>query len=241
MGVYKTKSVYKTPGVYRSGVYKEPSESVLLDGIRYENAFYAIDSDNVGSKFVDTVQLPSGYEKVGRVWYNGTHGNDYPSLIETDFELPVQFGNIYCGFDLVSVSYNALRIFSTQYYSDSYKRTSYYSREQSTSISRSIVWSYLAIDGTFSKSVQLSDENKVKENLLNGTWMNLNNQLGLEPPSRKMWILSSRGLCYFRFLFVADRNRQVTFTAIPCKRGSDYGLFDIVAGKFYSHENLIGD
>ena len=67
MGVYKTKSVYKTPSVYRSGVYKKPTDSVLLNGVRYENSFYEIDSDNVGSTFVDAVQLPSGYEKLGRV------------------------------------------------------------------------------------------------------------------------------------------------------------------------------
>ena len=40
---------------------------------------------------------------------------------------------------------------------------------------------------------------------------------------------------------IVNRNRQVTFTAIPCKHGSDYGLYDVVAGKFYTHPDLTGD
>lgn len=242
MGVYKTKSVYKAPGIYRSGIYKDPSEVVLLNGVRYENRFYEIDRDNVGSTFVDAVRLPEGYEKLGRVWYNGTYGNAYPSLIATDFELPLQFGDIYSGFDLVRVDYDAWRLFTTQQnFSSTEKRTSYFSRESSLSVSRYCVWSSNSTSGKFSKSVQFSDENKVKENLLSGTWMELDSQVGTESPSSNIWLLSSRGLCYLRFFFVVDRNRQVTFTAIPCKHGSDYGLYDVVAGKFYTHANLTGD
>lgn len=215
---------------------------ILLNGIRYGNRFYEIDSDNVGSTFVDAVRLPEGYEKLNRVWYNGTYGDAYPSLIETDFELPEQFGDIYCGFDLVYIPFQFYRIFSTQRIaSTSYKVTHYFSSSSSLSVSRCSVWNTINEDGKFSKSVQFSDENKVKENLLSGTWRTLNPQTGPEPETRNIWLLSSRGLCYFRFFFVADRNRQVTFTAIPCKHGSDYGLYDVVAGKFYTHPDLTGD
>lgn len=243
MDVYKTKSVYKAPGVYKTpGIYKDSSEVVLLNGVRYENRFYEIDSNNVGSTFVDAVQLPEGYEKLGRVWYDGTYDNDYPSLLETDFELPLQFGNIYSGFNLVSISVNSWRLFTTQpVFSSTIKRTSYFCRQSSISVSRSSVWNSESKDGTFGKSVQMSDENKIKEDLLAGTWRTLSSQVGSEPTSRAISLLSSRGLCYLRFFFVADRNRQVTFTAIPCKHGNDYGLYDAVAGKFYTHANLTGD
>ena len=242
MDVYNSKSVYKAPGIYRSGVYKDPLEVVLLNGVRYENRFYEIDSNNVGSTFVDAVQLPEGYEKLGRVWYNGPYGNSYPFLIDTDFQLPEQFGDIYCGFNLVNVTTNWYSIFTTAYYSASSYRRLYYSNvEMSNSVSAISIWNNVSGRGLLSNSVQFSDENKVKEDLLNGTLVSLPNQSGTFPPSRSLHLMSSRGLCYFRFLFVADRNRQVTFTAIPCKYGSDYGLYDVVAGKFYTHANLTGD
>lgn len=242
MDVYKTKSVYKAPGIYRSGIYKDQSEVVLINGVQYENRFYEIDSNNVGSTFVDAVRLPEGYEKLGRVWYKETYNNDYPSLIETDFELPTQFGDIYCGFNLVYAPLQFVRIFSTQRTaSTSYKVTHYFSSGYSLSVSRCSVWNTINDDGEISKSVQYSDENKIKENLLSGTWRALSPQTGPKPVTRKIWLLSSRGLCYFRFFFVADRNRQVTFTAIPCKHGSDYGLYDVVAGKFYTRADLTGD
>ena len=242
MDVYKTKSVYKAPGVYKTpGIYKDPSEVVLLNGVRYENRFYEIDSNNVGSTFVDEVRLPEGFEKLNRVWYNGTYGNDYPSLIETDIDLPIQFGDIYCGFSLVEVVREYYRIFYTGDENGTYKRTFYSSYGPSTSASGIRVWNSSFTVGSLGKSVQLSDKNKVNENLLSDNWMPLIPQTGAEPLSRRFNLLSSRGLCYFRFLFVADRNRQVTFTAIPCKYGSDYGLYDVVAGKFYTRPDFTGD
>lgn len=243
MDVYKTKSVYKAPGIYKTqGIYKDPLEVVLLNGVRYENRFYKIVIDNVGSTFVDAVRLPEGYEKLGRVWYNGPYNDSYPSLIETDFELPLQFGDIYSGFNLVSISYTSWRLFTTQpVFDNTHKFTSYYSKDKETNKSRICIWNTKIADGIFSKSVQLSDENNVKENLLSGTWITLPRQTGPEPQARKIWLLSSRGLCYLRFFFVADRNKKVTFTAIPCKHGSDYGLYDVMAGKFYTHPDLTGD
>ena len=242
MDVYKAKSVYKAPGIYRSGIYKDPSEVVLLNGVRYENRFYEIGSNNVGSTFVDAVRLPEGYEKLGRVWYNGTYDNSYPSLIETDFELPLLFGDIYSGFDLVRVTVNSWRLFTTQpTFSTAYKFTAYYNKDVDISRSRIGIWNTRIADGRFAKSVQFSDANKIKEDLFAGTWETLDPQVGPGPVTRKLCLLSSRGMCYFRFLFVADRNRQVTFTAIPCKHGSDYGLYDVVAGKFYTHPDLTGD
>lgn len=242
MDVYKTKSVYKAPGIYRSGIYKDPLEVVLLNGVRYENRFYKIDSNNVGSTFVDAVRLPEGYTKLGRVWYTGHYDDTYPSLIKTDFELPLQFGDIYVGFNIVQLGTVTPRIFTTTLPS-SYKRLNIVSKNNSTYRFNCKIWNNTDTEVELGTSVQLSDENKVKDSLLNGNWNTLQTQTGDEPPSgyRTLILLSSRARVDFRFLFVADRNQRVTFTAIPCKHGSDYGLYDVVAGKFYTHAGLTGD
>lgn len=242
MDVYKTKSVYKAPGLYKTpSVYKDPSEVVLLNGVRYENRFYEIGSNNVGSTFVDAVRLPEGYEKLNMVWYNDTLDNRYPSLIKTDFELPLQFGDIYISYNMMQLGTETPRIFNSPLPS-SIKRMTFVSKNNSVSKFNIKVWSTIDIEVTINdSSAQVSDENKVKDSLLNGRWLTLGAQTGAEPTSRTLWLLCSRAKIGLRVFFVADRNRQVTFTAIPCKHGSDYGLYDVVAGKFYTHASLTGD
>ena len=241
MDVYKAKSVYKAPGIYRSGIYKDPSEVVLLNGVRYENRFYEIDSNNVGSTFVDAVRLPEGYEKLKRVWYNGSLGERYPSLIESDFQVPIQFGIIYLG-AYAQAALVSNRIFTNKF-TDSKLR---YIRVLSTQLDKYVLTinsnrtGNTDIDRT--ASCALRDDNKFRISLVSdNTWYLAGPQAGNYQTDRSLTLLSSRGLVYFRFLFFVDRNRQVTFTAIPCKHGSDYGLYDMVAGKFYTQEDLTGD
>ena len=242
MNVYKAKSVYKAPGIYRSGIYKDPSEVVLLNGVRYENRFYEIDSNNVGSTFVDAVRLPEGYEKLRRVWYNGPIGDSAGSLMKTDYKLPLQFGDIYIGYNIIQLSTLKMRIFNTSLPSSN-KRANCISKNNSSRIFDIKIWNDTDTVVEIINSAQFSDENKVKDSLLNGTWHTLAAQTGSIPTDtqRTLFLLTSRAKIDWRFFFVAGRDRQVTFTAIPCKHGSDYGLYDVVAGKFYTHPDLTGD
>lgn len=242
MDVYKAKSVYKAPGIYRSGIYKDPMEVVLLNGVRYENRFYEIDSDNVGSTFMDAVRLPEGYEKLNRVWYAGPYGESFPSLISTDFQIPIEFGTIYVGAYVQTSTSGSNRIFTNKF-TDPISR---YVRVITNTDNEYIATINSNTTGNVrfprTASCALRDDNKFRKSLVtDNTWYDGGPQVGNYSKDRSLDLLSSRGLCYLRFLFVADRNRQVTFTATPCKHGSDYGIYDVVAGKFYTYAYLTGD
>lgn len=241
MGVYKTKSVYKAPSVYRSGIYKNPSDVVLLNGVRYENRFYEIDSNNVGSTFVDAVRLPEGYEKLGRVWYNGDYGESYSSLISTDFQIPVKFGTVYLG-AYTEYSYNNNnRIFTNSFTITTARYVRVIAKADMNYVVTINSNQAGKVSFPITSSCALRDDNKFRKSLVtDDTWYNGGKQEGTYD-DRHLTLLSSRGRTKFRFLFFVNSNRQVTFAAIPCKHDSDYGLYDVVAGKFYAHAYLTGD
>lgn len=215
---------------------------IFLHGVRYENRFYEIDSNNVGSTFVDAVRLPEGYEKLGRV-YNSSVSSVNPMII-TEFQIPIEFGTAYLGAYIASFNNDYPYIFSNRYVDESYryvrvigsyKTSNKYLVNINTSGERSLV-----IDKT--ASCALRDDNKYRVSLISDdTWYNGRQQVGNYGQDRILVLLSERGTITFRFLFFVDRNRQVTFTAIPCKHSNDYGLYDVVAGKFYTHADLTGD
>ena len=244
--IYKQPSIYNGKSIYNGdGIYNDEDDYVILNGVRYKNTFY---KDNAGiyhSRFSEAVELPAGYEKLNYVRNDVLTSGTSPR-ITTDATLSHQYGSVYTSmYQLESVSSygstwrtgyinentNCTRVIMD---SSNVRRILTYSDMRAGSGGQIII----SDNGIF--GVEITDEKKYR--LLDSSeYLDMSGTTQGDPnPDDNLYFFSQCARINLYFMFVADHDKQVTFTAIPCKHGSDYGIYDLVGNKFYTHSALTG-
>ena len=218
---------------------------VILNGKIYENSFSnSVDSNFVESTFKNSVTLPDGYDKKLFVVPSETGSITRPLLIDTEYVLPIDFGSIFCSILTLEVGAAYSSIFATTYY------------DEATNITRIIAGGNngLAVNDFFIninskassptiasslKGVELKS-NRTYKRLPYGTYEVTGSVQGSQPNERNLKFFSPGSKTRIYYLFVVDNAKNVTFTAIPCKHGDDYGFYDLVADRFYTNPIITG-
>lgn len=223
-----------------------PEHYVILNGLIYENEFsLASDEIHFTSTFKDALSLPAGYEKLDYIHPSSTSSaSNWPALLETDYQLPENFGSIFVSWKVNSIARTYSTIVATRYVDESHDITRVTMVNNLTSL-RSNNFNIKSKAGGGSviisnmQGLEIMDDRKYR--LLSDSTYNTAPGTQGTAQSDYTWCLLSPSVdANIYFCFIADSNKHVTFTAIPCKHGSDYGIYDLVGNKFYTHSVLIG-
>ena len=242
--MYNQASIYKGGGVYNLGD-GAVSGAILLNGKSYNNSFKnSADGNFVESSFKNALFLPDGYDKKLFVVPSETGSVTRPMLITTEYSLPIDFGSIYCSFLTLEVGAAYSSIFASTYYNETTNITRIIAGGNdgiATNIFLMNINSKASVPSQASslKGVELKSD-KTYKRLPDGTYTSTGNIEGSQPAERFLNLLSPGSKTRIYYLFVVDKSKNVTFTAIPCKHGDDYGFYDLVAGKFYTNAILTG-
>ena len=218
---------------------------VILNGKIYENSFSnSVDGNFVESTFKNSVTLPDGYDKNLFVVPSETGSVTRPMLITTEYSLPIDFGSIYCSVLTLEVGAAYSSIFASTYYNETTNITRIISGGNDGLATNAFFMNINSrastpLPASSLKGVELRSDRTFKR-LPDGTYTSVTNVVGNPQEERFLNLLSPGSKTRIYYLFVVDKSNNVTFTAIPCKHGDDYGFYDIVAGKFYMNENLTG-
>lgn len=244
--IYKQPSIYNGKSIYNGdGIYNGKDDYVILNGVRYNNTFYKNDDGTYRSRFVEAVELPAGYEKLNYVRNNVEITGSAPR-IATNAKLSSQYGSVYTSINQVERVSAYGSTWRTGYVNENTNCTRVIMN--SSSMSSILVYSDMragaggqrieSSNGIF--GIEMTDEKKYR--ILNSSeYLEMGSTTQGDPnPDNNLYFLSQCAKINLYFMFVADHDKQVTFTAIPCKHGSDYGIYDIVGNEFYTHSALIG-
>lgn len=250
-GAYNTLGVYKgAGGIYKgNGIYNDgslPENYVILNGRIYENKFsLASDGIHFTSTFKDAISLPVGYEKLDYVHPSSiSAASNWPALIETDYQLPENFGSIFVSWKVNSIARSYATIAATKYVDEDHNITRLIMSSSVLSL-RNNTLNIRAKTGSGSTSIQnmqgleIRDDRKYRS-LSDSTYFTASSNQGTAQTDYTWCMLSPSVDANIYFCFIVDSDKQVTFTAIPCKHGSDYGIYDLVGNKFYTHSALTG-
>ena len=240
--MYNQASIYNGGGVYNLG--GSDANIISIKGVKVENTFKQVSGDvYFESSFKEIVSLPAGYEKLNYIIPSSiTTESNHPLLIVSDFDLPQDFGSIFASWRFISLGRQYSAVFGTPYKNDNTNIVRCIA--ENTSL-QSVVVNVNSHAGNGSTSVEQCygielKSNRTARKLDSSTLITLKTNQGVPEQSRKLGVISPTADMKLFFIFVVDNSKNVTFTGIPCKHGSDYGIYDLVADRFYTNAIMTG-
>lgn len=226
------------------GVLGMASDFLLLKGQYYENSFTQVQDDvYFESSFKEAVSLPEGYEKLDYIIPSSiTTENNHPLLIVSDFDLPQDFGSIFASWKFNSVGRNFSAVFCTPFANDNtniVRCIALGSSQTNVIVNVNSAAGAGATEINWCYGIELKS-NRTARKLDSSTLIPVKSNQGLPEQSRKLGVISPTADMKLFFIFVVDNSKNVTFTGIPCKHGSDYGIYDLVADRFYTNPIMTG-
>lgn len=226
------------------GVLGMAGDFLILKGQYYENSFAQVQGDvYFESSFKEIVALPAGYEKLDYIIPSSvTTESNHPLLIVSDFDLPQDFGSIFASWKFTSLGRQYSAVFCTPYENDNTNMVRCIAEYNSI---QNIIVNVNSEAGRGSTTIQqcsgieLKSDRKARK-LDSNILITVNPAQGLPEQSRKLGVISPTADMKLFFIFVVDNSKNVTFTGIPCKHGSDYGIYDLVADRFYTNAIMTG-
>lgn len=242
--MYNQASIYKGGGVYKMGEGGSDVNLISIKGVKVENTFTKAQGDYYfESSFKEIVALPAGYEKLDYIIPSSiTTESNHPLLIVSDFELPQDFGSIFASWKFTRLGRPFSAVFCTPFVNDNTNIVRCIA-EQSSIASVVVNVNSSAAAGSTSvpqcSGIELKS-NRTARKLDSSTLIDVKPNQGLQEQSRKLGVISPTANMKLFFIFVVDNSKNVTFTGIPCKHGSDYGIYDLVADRFYTNPIMTG-
>lgn len=225
------------------GVLGMAGDFLFLKGQYYENSFTKVQGDvYFESSFKDAVELPAGYEKLDYIIPSEiTTESNHPLLIVSDFDLPQEFGSIFASWKFTSIGRNYASVFGIPYVNDNTNIVRCIANASSLETVLVNVNASASGGATIAScyGIELKSDRTARK-LDSNDLITLGTNQGLPEQSRKLGVISPTANMKLFFIFVVDNSKNVTFTGIPCKHGSDYGIYDIVADRFYTNAIMTG-
>lgn len=226
------------------GVLGMASDFLFLKGQYFDNSFAQVQGDvYFESSFKEAVTLPAGYEKLDYIIPSSiTTENNHPLLIVSDFDLPLDFGSIFASWKFTSLGRNYSAVFCTPFENDSTNIVRCIAKAESLT---NVIVNVNSAAGPGSTTIDFCRGLELKSNrtarkLDSSNYFSLAASQGILEQSRKLGVISPSADMKLFFIFVVDNSKNVTFTGIPCKHGSDYGIYDLVADRFYTNPIMTG-